>query len=82
MQHDHALKKMNFYLLTSSGGGGGVWVSEGKIFTTMLVHKFCDPLSFDMKNIGYHVWGVCRQNIWYQVAAFVILYNLICKIAT
>ena len=46
MQHDHALKKLKFYLLTpptgskvcvcGGGGGGG---SAGKIFATMLLHS-------------------------------------------
>ena len=53
MQHDHALKKMNFDLLTPSprvverwggGWGGGGGGSAGKTFATMLLH-FMNPVN-------------------------------------
>ena len=63
MQHDHVLEKLNFDLLTSFSRNVCVFGGGG-----------------GAGKIFATMLGVrgCRQNICYHVAAFVILFNLIC----
>ena len=88
MQHDNVLKKLNFDLLTLGGGGG----SAGKIIAAMLIYfvipfyLICNMTRFWKSGILTHrpnpqgrVGVVCRQNIWYHVAAIVIPINLTCN---
>ena len=69
-------------------GGGGVC---GEIFATMLLHSWFPLIWYatwpcsekvEFWPIDLTPWvgsGGCRQNVRYHVAAFPVLYNLICK---
>ena len=86
MQYDHVLKKMNFDPVARVGVG---------LQEIYLRPRCCilDSLSFDLqhytilKKLNFDLltpssescWGVCRQNICFHVAAFSILFNLICN---
>ena len=49
MQHDHALNKSIFELLTSSPGSGREhWESVGKMYASIMLN--CDSLSIDMQH--------------------------------
>ena len=91
MQHVHVLKKLIliFWPHTSGPWGRG---SVCKIFATMLLHSWfpliwyatwpCfEKLKFDLLTQSLGLWarGVCGKNICYNVAAFMIPFNLICK---
>ena len=83
MQHDHVLKKVNFDLLREE--------SAGKIFATMLLHLWFFLIWYAHMTMFWKrvltFWphpqglggGLCSQNICYQVSAFVIPFNYVCK---
>ena len=87
MQHNHVLKKLNFDLLTTSRGG---WV-RGLRATFLLPCCCIGDSHFDMHNdlilkkLNFDLLtpskgsGCLGQNICYHVAAFVIVFNLICN---
>ena len=85
MQQDHVQKKLNFDLLTP---GSGCLLAKYLLWCCCI----CDSLKSDMqhdhilKKVEFwpidpipRVRGICGQNICYHVAAFVILFNLICN---
>ena len=96
MQHDLVLKKLNFELLTAHTVSGRVGVlvgSEGKIFATMLLHMWFHLIWYVRRQRSEKVefWhfdtprvrqgeGVCGQNMYYHIAAFVIPFFMICNI--
>ena len=70
MQHGHVLNKFNLDFLTPSPGSGGGKGSVGRIYCLL------NPIPRVGGGWGRGVYG---QNIYYHVAAFVTLFNLICK---
>ena len=97
-RHDRVLKKYNFDLLTPSLGlcrKEGLWT---KIDTTLLHSWFpfiwyatwacSNNMNFDVLNptkgsgVGRSACKIFATNICYSVAAFLILFNLICNMTT
>ena len=90
MQHDHVLKKLNFDQSPGSGvwgGGGGGGGSAGNhvaafviLFNLYATRPCSEKVEFrptdPISRVG---GGVCGQNICYDVAAFLILFHLICN---
>ena len=88
MQHDYVLKKLNLDLLPNPRVGG---LRPKYLLPCCCI---LDSLHFDMQHDhvlkilptdpilsvgGGGGGGLCEQNIYYQVAAFVIIFNLICN---
>ena len=89
MQHDRVKKKLYYELLTPREWdwcpilgqifGFHVAALHDSILYDMQHDHVLKKLNYDLLIPSPELRGVCRQNIFYPVAAFVIHFNLICN---